>query len=154
MPKYELMYIIGSHVADDEAAKVVDEVKKYLESAQAVIQKHEDLGKKKFAYPIKHTKLGQYIVVSFELLSDKVNEFEHKIRTNPAIIRHLILNMEEAVVRLEKDRVEQAKLKTVRPMEEAKPAAMRPKPKAADGKKIQIDLDAEIEKALESEDLK
>ena len=152
------MYIIGSHVADDEAAKVVDEVKKYLASAGATIQKHEDLGKKKFAYPIKHMKLGQYLVVNFESSPENVAEFEHKVRTNPAIIRHLILNMEEAAIRQEKDRVVQAKLKLMRPKVEketeyAKPKAKSAAPKA-EGKKIQIDLDAEIEKALESEDLK
>lgn len=159
MPKYELMYLIGSQVADDEAAKVVDEVKKYFDSVGALIQKHEDLGKKKLAYPIKNTKLGQYIVVNFESLPEKVAELEHKVRTHPAIIRHLVLNMEEAAVRLEKDRAIQAKLKLARPTivgkeaEYVKPKA-KPAPLQAAGKKIQIDLDAEIEKALESGDLK
>ena len=148
------MYLIGSHVADDEAAKVIDEIKQSAESLGGVIQKHEDLGKKRLAYPIKNTKLGQYVVVNFESPAEKVGELEHKVRTNPAIIRHIVLNMEEATVRLEKDQLAQAKLKIVRPMEEAKPAAQRPRPKAAVGQKIQIDLDAEIEKALESEDLK
>lgn len=160
MPKYELMYLIGSHIADNEAVKVVDEVKKYFESVDAPVQKHEDLGKKKLAYPIKNTKLGQYVVVNFESPPDKVNELEHKVRTNPAIIRHIVLNMEEAMVRQEKDRAAQAKLKTLRPQaaEIKEERVFRPKPTgkgpAQGGKKIQIDLDAEIEKALESGDLK
>ena len=61
-------------------------------------------------------------------------------------------------VRQEKDRVAQVKHKIVRPSEDVKPAPVRSRPKPvpspAAGKKIQIDLDAEIEKALGSEDLK
>lgn len=150
MPKYELMYIIGSQVADDEIPKVTGEITKYIADAGGIMEKHEELGKKKLAYPIKKSKIGHYVLDSFEAPGDKINDIEHKVRTSQSIIRHLVINLDEAVVRMEKDRVVQAKLKLRRP-----PVDIKDKPSGAKPeRKIQIDLDAEIEKALESKDLK
>ena len=154
MPKYELMYIIGASVSDDEIPKVTDEVKKFIEASGGLIEKHEDLGKKKLVYPIKKTRNGNYILDNFSAPSDKINDIEHLIRTNQSIIRHLIVNMDQALLQMEKDRVLQAKLKIRKPVEDVKLAEVRRGPQGRDGKKIQIDLDAEIEKALESKDLK
>lgn len=150
MPKYELLYIIGSHVSDDEIPKITGEVKKYIADESGVVEKQEDLGKKKLAYPIKHTKTGYYVQVNFSAPSDKVANIDHKIRMNQTIIRHLYINLEEALVRQEKDRVLQSKLKPRIMKEEPKEKPISDKPE----RKITIDLDAEIEKALDTEDLK
>lgn len=150
------MYIIGSNVSDDQIPQISDEVKKAIETESGTVEKLEPLGKKKLAYPIKKTKIGDYILVNFTAPSEKINEVEHKIRTNLNIVRHLVINMDKALVRMEKDRVLQAKLKIMRPKEDI-PVKPAPAGKTQTGKserKIQIDLDAEIEKALESEDLK
>lgn len=149
MPKYELMYIVGSKVSDDQIPQVTEEVKKFIQDSGGIIEKHEDLGKKKLAYPIKKSRNGYYVAVNFSAPSEKVNEIEHKIRTSQNLIRHLIINLDEALIRMEKDRASQAKLKLVRPkVEVVKETLQKTK------KKIEIDLDAEIEKALETEDLK
>lgn len=145
------MYIVGSQVADDEIPKVVTEVKKFIEDNGGLVEKHEELGKKKLAYPIKKTKIGHYVVAAFSAPSDKINEIEQRIRTTQAVIRHLIVNMDEALVRMEKDRIEQSKLKRRVPPETAAPAE---KPAAKPARKIEIDLDAEIEKALEGDSIK
>src|SRR3989344_1359635 len=153
MSKYELMYIIGNNVSDDEAPKIVTEVKNYIESSGGLIEKHEELGKKKLAYPIKKTRNAFYVLDNFSVDPDKVGEIEHRIRTSQNIIRYLVVNMDEALARMEKDKAVQAKMKPRRPVEEPKPTETRPRPKREPGK-ISIDLDAEIEKALDSKDLK
>lgn len=158
MPKYELLYIIGAETADDAVPQVTAEVKKAIETGGGTIEKSEDWGRRKLAYPIKNTKNGYYVLVNFSAPAEKVNEVEHKIRTNQSIIRHLIANMDEAHERMEKDRVLQSQMKPRRPQtpvaeEKPKTAAVRRSPPKADGK-ISIDLDAEIEKAIGSEDIK
>lgn len=160
MPKYELMYIVGNDISDDEIPKITAEVKKFIETDGGIVEKYEELGKKKLAYPIKHTRNGYYVVANFSVPSEKINDIEHKIRTSQNVIRHLLINMDEGLIRMEKDRVTQAKLKIKRPQEEIKEKATRPEPARRirqgreAGKKIEIDLDAEIEKALDTEDLK
>lgn len=150
MPKYELMYIIGSETPDDEIPKVTEEVRKFIEASGGTIEKHEELEKKKLAYPIKQSRTGYYVVVNFSAPADKIQEIEHHIRTSPSVIRHLTLNMDEALVQIEKDRTAQAKLKLVRPPEATAP---KEKPIRKPERKFDIDLDAEIEKALGSKDL-
>ncbi|KKW22133.1 MAG: 30S ribosomal protein S6 [Parcubacteria group bacterium GW2011_GWA2_51_12] len=148
MSQYELMYIIGSHISDDQIPSVTEEVKKFIGDGGGTVSKHEDLGKRKLAYPIKKTRNGNYVVVNFSAPPENINAIEHKVRTSQSIIRHLILNLDEALVRIEKDRVLQSKLKPRIKPEERKEPTEKP------GKKVEIDLDAEIEKALESEELK
>lgn len=147
------MYIIGSQVSDDQIPQVAEEIRGYIENAAGLIEKHEELGKKKLAYPVKKTRVGYYVVDNFSAPSDKLSELEHKLRTSQSIIRHLVVNMDEAMVRMEKDRTIQAKLKLQKPALDVRPEAVRKAP-AKPQRKIEIDLDAEIEKALESEDLK
>jgi len=158
MPKYELLYIIGSETADDAAPGVIAEVKKAIESGGGTIEKSEDWGRRKLAYPIKNTKNGYYALVAFSAPAEKVNDMEHKIRTNQSVIRHLITNMDEAYERMEKDRALQSQMKPRRPVAEAKPKAeetpVRRGPSKGEGGKISIDLDAEIEKAIGSEEVK
>lgn len=163
MPKYELMYIIGNKTSEDEIPGVVNEVKDIITDQGGSVDKHEELGKKKFAYPIKKAKMGYYVLVYFSVEAKKSKEIEDRIRTHQNIVRHLILNYEEAERRMKKDKVAQAKLQSHQPAEksepakstkEDKPASREKTAKPASDKKIEIDLDAEIEKALESEDLK
>lgn len=143
------MYIVGSQISDDQIPQVTDELKKFIQDNGGLLEKHEELGKKKLAYPVKKTRTGYYVVDNFSMPSDKIRDIEHKIRTSQAVIRYIIINLDEALDRMEKDRTVQARLKLLRPRIEVKEEVLSTKPE----KKIEIDLDAEIEKALESEDL-
>ncbi len=110
MPQYELMYIVASSVSDDQIPTVTDGVLKFISDLGGNVLKEEKLGKKKLAYPIKKTRNGFYDAVTFELPGEKVSELETKVRTTEGIIRHLIVNLEEALVRMQKDIVAQEKM--------------------------------------------
>lgn len=157
MPKYELMYIVGNEVSDNDIPKVVEEVKKYISDFGGSIDKYEEIGKKRMSYPIKKSRNGYYVLAQFECDSKQIKEIEKRLQTNLEIIRHLVINIDEGLRRMEKDRKAQAKMKPRQEDEEVKPGSTKPRPTIRPSrpvKKIEIDLDAEIEKALESEDLK
>ncbi len=148
------MYLLGSHVAETDVPALSAQVIKTLTDLGASEVQETSLGKKKLAYPIKKTRNGYYAVVNFALDSRKVNEFDAKIRSmDSSIIRYIIVNLEEHLERMAKDKVEQAKIVRKIPAEkvEEKPRAeVKPAIKLED-----IDekmLDEKIEKAL-SEDL-
>ncbi len=159
MPQYELMYLLGSHVADDEVPKISQSVLKFAEDFGASDIKETQLGKKKLAYPIGKTRNGHYVVVNFAMDGKNINSFDAKIRTQDTnIIRYLIVNLDEHLARLEKDKIAQAKIVRKAPAAE-EPAAEKPA-KPATAKKVspvladinEEDLDKKIEAAL-SEDL-
>lgn len=160
MPQYELMYLLGSQVADDQVQTIADTIRKFIEDFGGSEVKETQLGKKKLAYPIKKTRNGHYVVVNFTMDATKINQLEARVHSQDAsIIRYILINLDEHYDRLEKDKVEQAKLSTRTPEE----AATIAKPKAAAPEKkekaavpvLEIDseaLDKKIEEAL-SEDI-
>jgi len=164
MPQYELMYLLGSHVADEEVPKISASILKFAEDFGGTEIKETQLGKKKLAYPIKKTRNGHYIVVNFSMDGKNINAFDSKIRTRDTnIIRYLIVNLDEHLERMEKDRIVQSKIVRKGPPAEAiatsdkssKLTAPEPKiPKAAPvlTEINQEELDKKIEEAL-SEDL-
>jgi small subunit ribosomal protein S6 len=111
MPQYELMYLLGSQVADPEIPAITSQILKFVEDFGGTNIKETQLGKKKLAYPIKKTRNGHYVVVNFEMDAKKINEFDAKIRTQEnTVIRYLLTNIDEHLARIEKDKIEQAKL--------------------------------------------
>ena len=171
MPRYELMYILASSVSDDQVPATAQTIEQYVTDNSGTEISHEQLGKKKLAYPIKKTRNGHYGVITFTAEGNGVNNLDAKIRTQKAkIIRHIIVNIDEHLERLEKDKEAQAKMNRNRPPEAiaadnsvqeepaAKPATKPVReaaaPKAEKPKTVVTEevLDEEIEKAL-SEDI-
>jgi small subunit ribosomal protein S6 len=111
MPRYELMYILASGVSDDQIPETTAAIEKFVSDNGSTDITHESLGKKKLAYPIKKTRNGHYGLITFTAEGNKVNSLDAKLRTQKAtVIRHLIVNLDEHLQRLEKDREAQAKM--------------------------------------------
>lgn len=150
MPRYELMYILASSVSDDQVPTVSSGIEQFVADFGGTDIQHNQLGKKKLAYPIKKTRNGNYGVITFSMEGPKVNELDAKLRTQTAtIIRHIIVNMDEHLERLIKDREAQAKMNRNRPAEAIEASAEDKSEKAV---APSADIDEEIEKAL-SEDI-
>lgn len=160
MPRYELMYILSSAVSDDQVPQTNEQISKFVADFGGTDIQLIDLGKKKLAYPIKRTRNGYYIVVDFTMPTEKINELDAKIRTQEnTIIRYLIVNQDEHLERLARDRETQAKLQLNRPQplpgtEAPAPVTERAKPARVERPAIQMDaaeLDKKIEEALNEE---
>ena len=160
MPQYELMYLLGSNVADEQVPTISEQVKKFIGDFGGSQIQETQLGKKKLAYPIKKTRNGHYVVVNFAMDTGGINKLDARIRTqNNSIIRYIIVNLDEHLERLEKDKAVQAKLNRRIPQAEGGTTAPSSAKVSEDKKKeapiIDLapeDIDAKIEKAL-SEDL-
>lgn len=154
MPKYEMMYIMASDVSDDEAPAVAESIKKITSDFGGENIDEQQLGKKKLAYPVKKTRNGFYVVLTFDMDSKKVNEFDAKIRTQSSIIRYLLISLEEHMERMGKDTVAQAKMNRNQQAGLAAREALRPAGESA-GPAPEVnaeELDKKIEEAL-TEDL-
>lgn len=164
MPRYEMMYILASSVSDDQVPQTTDQVEQFVTDFDGSEVVHNRLGKKKLAYPIKKTRNGHYGTIEFTMDTAKINDLDAKIRTQTGtIIRHIIVNIDEHLERLEKDRVVQAKMNRNRPQQPAEETEAGTAPVAEstaetndEPAKEQVespkaaakDLDEEIEKAL------
>ncbi len=118
MPRYELMYILASSVSDDQVPQTAKTIEQFVTDNGGTDIAHEELGKKKLAYPIKKTRNGHYGVINFTAEGNSASNLDAKIRTQKAtIIRHIIVNIDEHLERLEKDKEAQAKMNKNRPAE-------------------------------------
>ena len=86
MPQYELMYLLGSQVADDQVPAISEQIKKFIGDFGGTDVRETLLGKKKLAYPIKKTRNGHYVVVDFVMEGNKVNELDARIRKTVAFL--------------------------------------------------------------------
>lgn len=143
------MYILSSAVSDNDAPTVSAELEKFITDNGGKLIATEMLGKKKLAYPIKKTRNGFYILSTFNLEGAKIGALENKIRSIDAIIRFLVVNLEEQERRAAKDRDEQAKMKLSR---KNRPETV-PATAEAPINLSETELEKKIEQALESEDL-
>ena len=143
-PQYELMYIISADVPDSDEPKITESLTKLITDLKGEVLKVEALGRKRLAYPIKKTRNGLYVLINFRLPADKVAELDHQIRVTSGIIRYLLLNLEEQIIRLAKDQIEQRQIRR------AQETAAR-KTQREQKPEIQIDLDKQIEKALQED---
>lgn len=150
MPRYELMYILASSVSDDQVPATSAAIEQTVADFGGKNVVHEMLGKKKLAYQIGKTRNGHYGVINFDMEGKDLATLDAKIRTQKAnIIRHILVNIDEHLERLEKDRIVQSKIKRRIPVEET---AETPVKKVAPAKKSapvsNEKLEEEIEKAL------
>lgn len=155
MPRYELMYILASSVSDDQVPTTTTQFEQYVTDFGGTDVSHELLGKKKLAYQIGKTRNGHYGVITFNNEGKNIATLDAKIRTQKAtIIRHLIINIDEHLERLEKDRITQSKIKRQIPAGEEGSESPAPVKQTAPIEKKAVapvsneQLDQEIEKAL------
>lgn len=152
MPRYELMYILASSVSDDQVPETSKQIEQTVSDFGGSNLNHELLGKKKLAYQIGKTRNGHYGVINFDMEGKDLAALEAKIRTQKnTIIRHLVINIDEHLERLEKDRVVQSKIKRRPPEETATESESKPKPTKKTAPVSNEMLDEEIEKALTEE---
>ena len=159
MPQYELMYLLGSHVADTDIPQISEQIQKFVGDFGGTDIVENQLGKKKLAYPIKKTRNGNYVTVNFAMDTKKINDLDAKIRTqSQLIIRYLLINLDEHLERTAKDQVTASKMVRRQPEvteENKEEVAAEAKPTEVPAPLVEIDqeeLDKKIEAAL-SEDV-
>jgi small subunit ribosomal protein S6 len=91
MRKYELVII--SKAAKDPKA-MAEKIKELLAKEKIKVEKEEDWGTKKLAYPIAHARDGQYLWYLLSVGPDKISAIEKKLKLEEKIIRYLLIRIE------------------------------------------------------------
>ncbi len=155
VPHYELLYIVPNKFTEDDLTRISAGVEKTIEDNSGKITFRESWGKKRFCYPINHSRFGYYSLVEFDIDPSKVEKINTELRMDNEILRYMIVNRPAKTpeqIEAEKKRNEAAKLaKTVKKAPE-KPSIKEEKEaikKSVDTK----ELDDKLNKILETDDL-
>lgn len=73
MTKYEIMFILSTHLTDEEKKESVAKVEDILAKAGAQEISTEIMGERKLAYPIKKKENGYYVLTNFVIDGTKTN---------------------------------------------------------------------------------
>ena len=91
MNKYELVYVIDTTLDDDARKAVMDRFHGMLESLGGKVEKVEEWGKRRLAYPINHKNEGYYVLMTFTSEPSFPKELDRVLRITDGIMRSLIV---------------------------------------------------------------
>ena len=91
MNKYEAMYIVTPEM-DDEAIKgVIEKFSGIITANGGEIEKTDEWGRKKLAYPIDYKTEGYYVLVTFAAAPELPRELERNFRNDESILRYMVV---------------------------------------------------------------
>lgn len=91
MTKYEIMYILSSHLTEEDKTKTMEAISKVLETAGAQNLSLEKWGERKLAYPINKKSTGFYVLLKFEIEGPALKEVELKLNINENLMRYIVV---------------------------------------------------------------
>lgn len=96
MRNYEIVFMVHPDQSEQVPA-MIERYRSNIESKSGVLHRLEDWGRRQLAYPINKLHKAHYILMNVECDLDTINELANGFRFNDAILRHVIINMDEAV---------------------------------------------------------
>lgn len=91
--KYELMVILDPKQTDKELEKTLSEIKSHISENGYTIVEEDDWGKRDFAYKIKGSMSGHYIVMNIEGEPDGAMELHSELRIQPGLFRYMFIKV-------------------------------------------------------------
>ena len=91
MNKYEAMYIVNPNVADDARAALVERFSGIVTNGGGNVEKIDDWGKRKLAYPINYETEGYYVLFNYKSNTDFPAELDRVLNITEGVLRSLIV---------------------------------------------------------------
>ena len=96
MRHYEIVFMVHPDQSEQVPA-MVERYKTLIEGSNGKIHRLEDWGRRQLAYPIENLVKAHYVLMNIECDQSVLNELTDSFRFNDAVLRNLVLSMDEAV---------------------------------------------------------
>ena len=96
MRHYEIVFIVHPDQSEQVPA-MVDRYRQMVTSRSGRMHRLEDWGRRQLAYPIEKIHKAHYVLMNIECDNETLVELEHAFKFNDAVLRHLTIQMSEAV---------------------------------------------------------
>ncbi|MFC1612490.1 30S ribosomal protein S6 [Patescibacteria group bacterium] len=87
---YELLYIVPAIYTEDELKKIIEKIEALLKGEGVEILKSKNLGKLKFAYPIKKHSFGYYILLNLSAPKETLKKLDRVLQLESDILRFML----------------------------------------------------------------
>ena len=91
MNKYEAMYIVTPEMEDEAIKGVIEKFSGIITANGGEIEKTDEWGRKKLAYPIDYKTEGYYVLVNFAAALELPRELERNFRNDESILRYMVV---------------------------------------------------------------
>ena len=98
MRHYEIVFIVHPDQSEQVPA-MIERYKAMVTQGGGKIHRIEDWGRRQMAYPIQKIFKAHYVLMNIEINNATLEELEHAFKFNDAVLRHLTVQMTEAVTK-------------------------------------------------------
>jgi len=95
MSKYELMYIIDASLEEGPRKELIEKVNTLITSHGGEVEKVDEWGKRRLAYPINYKNDGYYVLINFASAPDLPIEIERVLQISDSVLRYLVIKLEQ-----------------------------------------------------------
>ena len=97
MRHYEVVFIVHPDQSEQVPA-MIERYKTLVSTHGGAIHRLEDWGRRQMAYPIQKVHKAHYVLMNIEIDQIALTELEHAFKFNDAVLRHLVIKMDKAVI--------------------------------------------------------
>ena len=97
MNKYEVLYVIDAGMEDQARSELIAQFGELMTNNGATVEKVDEWGKRRLAYPINFKNEGYYVLVNFTAAPEFPRELERNFQINEAVLRSLVIRFEGAL---------------------------------------------------------
>ncbi len=91
--EYELTVILKPDLSEEKLTATTENIKKLITGKGGVISDTKSWGKRRLAYPIKHSIEGNYILFKFTMKPNQNRELETNLKISEDVMRHLLVKI-------------------------------------------------------------
>ena len=102
MPLYDLGVIIDPEIPPEEETSTLERLEGIITDAGGEVADKDTWGRRQLAYPIKKKNFGVYHFWKVNVGGEALDKLNFEMRTNDAVVRSLILNMDRELRRKRK----------------------------------------------------
>ena len=92
--QYELVYILPPDTTDQQVAELHEQVEAVVSRLHGKIEKTDNWGRKRLAYPISHQKEGVYVLDVINGSGELMKELDRRLKVMDQVIRHMIVRVD------------------------------------------------------------
>lgn len=93
--QYELVYIVTPEASEQDVAELHTQIEGIVERFKGTFDKTENWGRRRLAYEIGKHREGTYVVETITGSGELMKEIDRRLRVNDAVIRHLVVRVDE-----------------------------------------------------------
>ena len=93
MREYDLVAIIDPEVDEEGISEITDKISKFISDRGGVVDRVDNWGKRRLAYPVKKFMEGNYMSTRFKLEVGLIKEFEAEVRALGNVLRYLVVKV-------------------------------------------------------------